>query len=180
MKSVKGLVYAIVSSATFGLVPFFALPAIHAGVAVNTVVFLRFFLSFLAMGVVLLIKGTSFKVTKNEYKMLCLLSIFYAATSMLLTLSYLYIPSGMATTIHFLYPVLVTLIMILLFKERGNWVIYLATALAVVGVGFLGNSGEGANFNTVGLTLALITVCTYATYIVGMALVNYTVANLTL
>ena len=56
--------------------------------------------------------------------MLCLLSIFYAATSMLLTLSYLYIPSGMATTIHFLYPVLVTLIMILLFKERGNWVIY--------------------------------------------------------
>lgn len=168
MKSVKGLVYAIVSSATFGLVPFFALPAIHAGVAVNTVVFLRFFLSFLAMGVVLLIKGTSFKVTKNEYKMLCLLSIFYAATSMLLTLSYLYIPSGMATTIHFLYPVLVTLIMILLFKERGNWVIYLATALAVVGVGFLGNSGEGANFNTVGLTLALITVCTYATYIVGI------------
>ena len=38
----------------------------------------------------------------------------------------------------------------------------------MVGVGFLGNSGEGANFNTVGLTLALITVCTYATYIVGI------------
>ena len=68
MKSVKGLVYAIVSSATFGLVPFFALPAIHAGVAVNTVVFLRFFLSFLAMGVVLLIKGTSFKVTKMNIR----------------------------------------------------------------------------------------------------------------
>lgn len=168
MYSFRGVLYAIVSSATFGLVPFFALPAIHAGVAVNTVVFIRFFVSALAMGGVLLIKGSSFKVTKDEYKMLCLLSIFYAATSMLLTLSYLYIPSGMATTIHFLYPVLVTLIMILFFKEAGNWIIYLATLLAVVGVGFLGNSGEEQKINTVGLTLALITVCTYATYIVGV------------
>ena len=168
MNSIRGLLYAVVSSATFGLVPFFALPAIHAGVAVNTVVFYRFFLSFIAMGIVLLLKKESFKISKDDYKMLCLLSIFYAATSLLLTLSYLYIPSGMATTIHFLYPVLVTLIMILLFKERGNWIIYLATGLAVVGVGFLGNSEGGQHFSTIGLTLALITVCTYATYIVGI------------
>lgn len=168
MNSVRGLLYAVISSATFGLVPFFALPAIHAGVAVNTVVFYRFFLSCIAMGVVLLVKKESFALSKNDYKMLCLLSIFYAATSMLLTLSYLYIPSGMATTIHFLYPVLVTLIMILLFKERGNGLIYLSTALAVVGVGLLGNSGGSQSINSIGLTLALITVCTYATYIVGI------------
>ena len=168
MNSVRGLLYAVISSATFGLVPFFALPAIHAGVAVNTVVFYPFFLSCIAMGIVLLLKKESFSISKDEYKMLCLLSIFYAATSMLLTLSYLYIPSGMATTIHFLYPVLVTLIMILLFKERGNWIIHLATGLAVMGVGFLGNSGGSQSIDSVGLTLALITVCTYATYIVGI------------
>ena len=144
MKSVKVLVYAIVSSATFGLVPFFALPAIHAGVAVNTVVFLRFFLSFLAMGVVLLIKGTSFKVTKNEYKMLCLLSIFYAATSMLLTLSYLYIPSGMATTIHFLYPLVVTLIMILFFREKLSVSTIAGIVGALAGVAILYRGGPGS------------------------------------
>ena len=97
MNSVRGLLYAVISSATFGLVPFFALPAIHAGVAVNTVVFYRFFLSCIAMGIVLLLKKESFSISKDEYKMLCLLSIFYAATSMLLTLSYLYIPLGMYT-----------------------------------------------------------------------------------
>ena len=168
MNSFKGLFYAILSSATFGLVPFFALPSMRAGVAVNTVVFIRFFISFIAIGLVMLFKKQSFEVTKDEYKMLCLLSIFYAATSMLLTLSYLYIPSGVATTIHFLYPVLVTLIMILLFKERGNWLIYLSTGMAVIGVGFLGNSEGGGSLNATGLTLALITVCTYATYIVGV------------
>lgn len=74
----------------------------------------------------------------------------------------------MATTIHFLYPVLVTLIMILLFKESGNWIVYTAIFLAVMGVAFLEHSDTGGSINTIGLTLALITVCTYATYIVGV------------
>lgn len=166
--SFKGILYAIISSATFGLVPLFAIPAIQEGVSVNTVVFLRFFISFIAMGIVLLFRRISFKVTKDEYKTLCWVAMLYAATSMLLTLSYLYIPSGTATTIHFLYPVLVTLIMIFLFKEHGNWLVYTATGLAVAGVGLLGNSAEEGHVNTTGLTLALITVCTYATYIVSV------------
>lgn len=173
MHSLKGISYAIISSATFGLVPLFALPSIQAGVAVNTVVFFRFFLSFIAMGIVLRVKGVSFNINWREYKKLFLLSVFYAATSMLLTLSYLYIPSGMATTIHFLYPVLVTLIMIFVFKEKGSWVIYLSTILAVVGVSLLGSSGGHSNINGVGLILALITVCTYATYIVGVQKMSF-------
>ena len=168
MNSVSGLFYAIISSATFGLIPLFTVPSINSGVAVNTVVFARFFISFVAMGIVMLLKGKSFKISKNDYKTLCWLSFFYASTSILLTLSYLYIPSGMATTIHFLYPVLVTLIMILLFKESGNWIVYTAIFLAVMGVAFLGHSDTGGSINTIGLTLALITVCTYATYIVGV------------
>lgn len=168
MNSVSGLFYAIISSATFGLIPLFTVPSINSGVAVNTVVFARFFISFVAMGIVMLLKGKSFKISKNDYKTLCWLSFFYASTSILLTLSYLYIPSGMATTIHFLYPVLVTLIMILLFKESGNWIVYTAIFLAVMGVAFLGHSDTGGLINTIGLTLALITVCTYATYIVGV------------
>lgn len=168
MNSVSGLFYAIISSATFGLIPLFTVPSINSGVAVNTVVFARFFISFVAMGIVMLLKGKSFKISKNDYKTLCWLSFFYASTSILLTLSYLYIPSGMATTIHFLYPVLVTLIMILLFKESGNWIVYTAIFLAVMGVAFLGHSDTGGSINTIGLTLVLITVCTYATYIVGV------------
>lgn len=168
MNSVSGLFYAIISSATFGLIPLFTVPSINSGVAVNTVVFARFFISFVAMGIVMLLKGKSFKISKNDYKTLCWLSFFYASTSILLTLSYLYIPSGLATTIHFLYPVLVTLIMILLFKESGNWIVYTAIFLAVMGVAFLGHSDTGGSINTIGLTLALITVCTYATYIVGV------------
>ena len=168
MNSVSGLFYAIISSATFGLITLFTVPSINSGVAVNTVVFARFFISFVAMGIVMLLKGKSFKISKNDYKTLCWLSFFYASTSILLTLSYLYIPSGMATTIHFLYPVLVTLIMILLFKESGNRIVYTAIFLAVMGVAFLGHSDTGGSINTIGLTLALITVCTYATYIVGV------------
>lgn len=168
MHSVKGLFYAIISSATFGLIPLFAIPALQAGVAVNAVVFYRFFLSAIAMGIVMLFKGTSLKISWQEYKAICWLSLFYGATSLLLTLSYLYIPSGTATTIHFLYPVLVTLIMILLFKEKGNLPVYFATILAIGGVGLLGSADNSGIFSTTGLVLALTTVCTYAIYIVGV------------
>lgn len=164
----KGLFYAVLSSATFGLIPFFAIPSIESGMSVNTVVFLRFFISVIGMGVVLLAKRTSLRITLSEYKVVWGLSFFYAATSLLLTMSYMYIPSGTATTIHFLYPIFVTLVMILLFRERGNWLIYLASLMGVIGVAFLGHSTGGKGLNATGLTLALITVCTYGIYIVGV------------
>lgn len=164
----KGLFYAVISSATFGLIPFFAIPSIESGMSVNTVVFYRFFISVLAMALVLAVRRTPLRISLSEYAVVWGLSVFYAATSMLLTMSYMYIPSGTATTIHFLYPIFVTLIMILLFRESGNWFIYLASLMAVVGVAFLGYSFGGKGLNAIGLTLALITVCTYGIYIVGV------------
>ena len=122
------------------------------------------------MGVVLLIKGTSFKVTKNEYKMLCLLSIFYAATSMLLTLSYLYIPSGMATTIHFLYPLAVAVAMTLLFHERFSGVLFTAIVISLAGAVLLSAGeirSEGGN-PTIGIVAACFSVVSYAGYIIGV------------
>lgn len=97
------------------------------------------------------------------------LAFLYAATSLLLTKSYLYIPSGLATTLHFLYPVLVTLLMVTLFKDKVSVSIIIATIMAIGGVYLLSGSGsEGGTLNSTGLALALTTVLTYASYIVGI------------
>ena len=141
MKSIKGLLFAIVSSATFGLIPLFAIPAIQAGVALNSVLFYRFFISAAVVGVILLFRKTDLRITLKEFITVFILGFFYAGTALLLTEAYFYIPSGVATTIHFLYPVVVTLIMILFFKDKASVPVIIATALAVTGV-YLLSRGE--------------------------------------
>ena len=120
LERVKGIAYALVSSSTFGLIPMFAIPPMREGMLVNSVVFYRFLFSSLAVGAVLLLRGSSLRVNRRELRFLIVLGLLYAATSLVLTSSYVYIPSGTATTIHFLYPVVVSVVMSLVFKERAS------------------------------------------------------------
>ena len=90
----------------------------------------------------------------------------YASTSLFLTASYLYIPSGVATTIHFLYPVVVTTVMILFFKDKVSVPVIGATLMAILGVYLLSNNGTAGTVSLKGLLLVLTTVVTYALYIV--------------
>ena len=167
MNSPKGLFYAIISSSTFGLVPLFAIPALQAGIPLNSVVFYRFLFSSILLGIILCIRKTNFKISGKQALIIFGLAFLYAATSLLLTKSYLYIPSGLATTLHFLYPVLVTLLMVTFFKDKVSVSIIIATIMAIGGVYLLSGS-EGGTLNSTGLALALTTVLTYASYIVGI------------
>ena len=147
MNSPKGLFYAIISSSTFGLVPLFAIPALQAGIPLNSVVFYRFLFSSILLGIILCIRKTNFKISGKQALIIFGLAFLYAATSLLLTKSYLYIPSGLATTLHFLYPVLVTLLMVTFFKDKVSVSIIIATIMAIGGVYLLSGS-EGGTLNS--------------------------------
>ena len=131
MYRLKGLIYGVISSATFGLIPLFALPAIRNGIGVDSVMFYRFGISALVLGLWLVIRRYDLRISGRELFTLAGLGIFYAMTALLLTTSYLYIPSGIATTIHFLYPVVVTTVMILFFKDKVSVPVIGATLMAV-------------------------------------------------
>ncbi len=167
MKNIKGVVYALVSSSTFGLIPLFSIPIILSGaMAVPSLLFYRFAFATLAMALAGIVLRKSFRIKPLMLLKISVLGIFYASTSMGLTLSYEYIPSGVATTIHFLYPVLVTMLMVTFFGEKKSRTLILAAALSIIGVALL-SWGEG-EIKIKGLLLVLLTVATYATYIVGV------------
>lgn len=168
MNRIKGLIYGVVSSSTFGLIPLFALPAIQRGIGVDSVMVYRFGISALVLGLWLLIRQHDLRVTMRELVTLTGLGVFYSMTALLLTTSYLYIPSGIATTIHFLYPVVVTTVMILFFKDKVSLSLILAIIMAISGVYLLSNSGATGPVSLKGLLLVLVTVVTYAIYIVGV------------
>ena len=168
MRQLKGVLLAMISSSTFGLIPLFALPAMQEGVGLDSVLFYRFAISAVVVGAYLLLRRVDLRITLKEFGTMFLLGGAYASTSLFLTASYLYIPSGVATTIHFLYPVLVTAIMIAFFKDKISLSVIIATVLAILGV-YLLSSGEGEGVTSwKGLFMVLSTVVTYAIYIVGV------------
>lgn len=164
----KGVVYAVLSSATFGLIPLFSIPLLSIGLSSQTIICYRFLFATVIMVCVVILTDRDIKLRLNQLFVISLLSILYALTSILLLESYQVMPSGIATTIHFLYPLVVTLIMSWFFGERTTGVVYLAIALSLGGVMLLawGNHKDG-DFHR-GVALAISTVITYALYIIGV------------
>lgn len=168
IKGIKGSAYAIVSSATFGLVPLFSIPLLQAGMASPAILFYRMLLSAAILAVVAMASGRSFRISRRDFAVLAGQSVMYAATALGLLCSYDYIPSGVATTVNFLYPLVVTIVMTLFFRERSSVWIVIAVFISLVGVALLAWGDTGSRDPGRGLTYAGITVFSYAVYIIGI------------
>lgn len=168
MNKFSGIIYAMLSSATFGLIPLFTLPVIKSGMHTPSIIFYRMLLSVAMLAVLIFLRKGSFKLKGKQTMTIFGLSIFYASTSLLLIESYLYIPSGIATTISFLYPVAVTLILFFGFKQKISSVTLTAILISILGVFLLSGFGAKGNFDSVGLICVITTIFTYSAYIVGI------------
>lgn len=167
MKRFQGILYALISSATFGMIPLFAVPALRSGMNTSSVLFYRMAFSVLLMGILLLSRRTDMRISRRQLFTILGLSVFYTASSLFLLESYLYIPSGIATTIHFLYPVFVTVIMVTLFHEKLSRTMFAAVIMAVAGVWILSSGGSNGTISIPGVIMVLITVVAYGSYMVG-------------
>ena len=168
LKGVKGIVFAIISSGTFGLIPLFTIPLVNEmGMNEANVLFYRFLFSAIMMGILCLIRGEHLKINRKQIIPLFALGTLYALTALFLVYSYNYIASGIATTVHFLYPICVSLLMVFFFKEQKSYSLLFAALLSLIGVALMCWTKDGS-FNTLGLGLASLTIITYGVYIVGL------------
>lgn len=167
MKNIKGILFALVSSVTFGLIPLFSIPVMQEGLSSISLLFYRFLFSSLMMGGMCLVRRDRFKIPIRHLLAIFLMSLLYAATALFLVFSYNFIPSGIATTIHFIYPVLVSIIMVVFFKEKKSVILIIAAVLSLVGVVFMCWTGEEA-IQPIGIFIASLTIVAYAAYIVAI------------
>lgn len=108
---VRGFLYGVATSVTFGLIPLFTLPPMHTGLASDSILFYRFFVATIALGLMMLVKKESFKICWRDLLVIVPLSASYSVSSMFLIYGYEVMGSGVATTLHFTYPIFVTLLM---------------------------------------------------------------------
>ena len=170
MNKVNGLLYGLLSSASFGLIPLFTIPAMQAGMQFESILFYRFLFACLALGGILLVTDQSFRIKRQDIPSLFLLALLYLMSAVFLFWGYKFMASGVATTIHFMYPVLTTLIMMLFFKEKKSGWRIAAIASAVAGVYFLsGGDTKTGSFSFLGLFIVLLSALGYALYLVTMS-----------
>ena len=113
MKNFKGIVYAALSSSTFGLAPLFSILLLSDGFSSFEVLSYRWGVASLTLGIVGLAGGCRFRISRQELCTVFFLSLFRAATSLSLVIAYQNISSGVASIIHFMYPLAVALAMAL-------------------------------------------------------------------
>lgn len=165
---IKGILYAMISSGTFGLIPLFTIPLVgEMGMNEPNILFYRFLISMLLMGAICIVRGDSFKISSKDIAPIFSLGVLYALTGLFIIYSYNYISSGLATTIHFLYPICVSFLMVVFFKEQKSKSLLIAALLSLVGVALMCWSGTG-EMSLIGIGLAALTILTYGMYIVGL------------
>ena len=149
--SIKGFIYAALSSATFGLAPFFTISLLLAGFSSFEVLAYRWGIASLALVVFGIMQGETFRISS-------------------LVIAYQNIASGVAPTIHFMYPLAVALAMMGFFGEKRSFAILFAVLVSLSGAGLLSSGKidfEGGN-TTIGLIAAGLSVFFYGGYIVGV------------
>ncbi len=143
MKKNEGVFYSIASSAGFGLMPIFAKLALNYGGNSITILMLRFMFAWLLILPILIYKKKSLALSKKQLLAVGLIGgVAYSSTTLILFLAYNYMSVGLATTIHFIYPISVTLIAIIFFKERIYKEKVLAIIISTIGIILLIYNGD--------------------------------------
>ena len=149
--SIKGFIYAALSSATFGLAPFFTISLLLAGFSSFEVLAYRWGIASLTLVVFGIMLGETFRISRKDWGTVFILSLLRAATSFSLVIAYQNISSGVASTIHFMYPLAVALAMALFFRERISWRTAAAIGVSLAGVALLSTGGIGSRGGGVGI-----------------------------
>lgn len=169
MNKINGFLYGLLSSASFGLIPLFTIPAMHQGMDFWSILLYRFLFAMLALAGILLLDKQSFRIRRKEILPLLLLASLYDTSAVFLFWGYKFMASGVATTIHFMYPVLTTLIMMIFFREKKSFWRMGAIVLAVSGVFFLSQGDTTGTITWFGIFIVLLSALGYALYLVTVS-----------
>lgn len=161
----KGYLLGALSAASYGVNPL-AVSLYDDGFNTDSVLFYRYALAILFMGILMVINKESFKITFKETLLLAVMGTLMSLSSISLFESYNYIDVSTASTLLFVYPALVTIIMLIFYKERPSSAVVVALIGVSIGITLL-NYGEGSSSQSIfGVTIVIISSLTYAVYII--------------
>lgn len=172
--TITGILFALFAAVCYGFIPYFTLPlkeipaaatAVSSYMADTCILSYRFGFAALLIGIVMLVRRQSFKITRGEAVTLIYLAFISDGSALFLIEGYNYMSSGIATTLHFMYPVVTAVIMMSFYHEARQASTILAILMAVGGVGILSWNPDGKT-SIEGVIIVLISAVCYALYLI--------------
>lgn len=164
----KGYILGAVAAATYGTNPLFALPLYADGMDADSVLFFRYLFAVPAVALMALWRRRNLHIGRRNIVPLAVMGILMALSSLLLFLSYEYMDAGIASTLLFVYPLMVAVIMALFFHEKLTLTTVVCIAMAMLGIGLLFKSADGATLSITGTVFVMLSSLSYAAYIIGV------------
>lgn len=162
----KGYLLAAIAAATYGTNPAFAVPLYEHGMNPTSVLLFRYLLGLPVIAAMLLFRGHSLKIEKNEIAPIAVLGVLMGISSLTLFAAYNYMNSGIASTLLFVYPLMVALLMTLIFHEKFRITTGICLVVMAGGLFLLLKAPAGSEINLTGILLVMISSLTYAIYLV--------------
>jgi drug/metabolite transporter (DMT)-like permease len=169
---IKGFFFAALSAICYGTNPLGALNLYSQGYSPENVLFYRFFTAALLLFAVILAKGSHFKITLKEFGALVAFGFLFAVSSLTYYASFKYMDAGLASTLLFLYPLEVSVLMAIFFKEKIKAWTVVSIAVSMSGVALLYRGDDGVPLSTAGLVLVFASSLSYAIYMVMANRIN--------
>ena len=169
---IKGFFFAALSAICYGTNPLGALNLYAQGYSPENVLFYRFFTAALLLFAVILAKGSHFKITLKEFGALAAFGFLFAVSSLTYYASFKYMDAGLASTLLFLYPLEVSVLMAIFFKEKIKAWTVVSIAVSMSGVALLYRGDDAVPLSTAGLVLVFASSLSYAIYMVMANRIN--------
>ncbi len=166
LAEIKGYSLAAIAAAAYGTNPAFAVPLYAQGMNPCSVLLFRYLMGIPLLALLLIFRGYSLRLSKEELGPVSILGILMALSSLTLFESYEYMNSGIALTLLFVYPVMVAVLMIFFFRERFRAPIAICLILMCVGLILLMKPQSGVPLSPYGCLLVMVSALTYALYII--------------
>lgn len=163
MSRLTGIVLILLSGAAFGANPIFARFAYADQITPATLLFLRFTLAAVCLGVIALARGMRLPPRRSALTLLLMGGIGYFGQSFMYFTALNYASTGLVALLLYVNPALVAVLSAVFLRERLTRLKLLALVLALVGTVFtVGTAGGGS---ALGIALALGAAGMYAVYI---------------
>ncbi len=162
MNRLYGVFLVAVSAVSFGAMPILARIAYASGASPITVLFLRFAIAAICMSLVMIMRGTALP-DRRTFVGLLLLGAVYVGQSFAYFTALTLAPAGLVGILLYIYPVVVTILALVFFKESVTKAKVAGLGLSLIGLVFTIRPAAGGHL--LGVVLALAAALIYALYI---------------
>ncbi len=163
MNRTLGIIYIVISAASFGTLAILGHYARAAGIDTFTLLFLRFTLAALIMAGILLVKREGVPRGRTLGLLVGMGAIGYVGQSFCYLTATQYASAGLVALLLYLYPIFVAILSVIFLKEKLNRVKIIALALATTGVALIVDPQGG---QWLGIALAIGAAAIYSVYII--------------